>query len=475
MNAKGGPARQTAIVEARRAGINETLLTTPGAARRLRDEIEKDKTFTGGALDPIAEKAKKLNADFERISQHLKTIGELVSGSLQDAFSDLLETVDGWLTAHKNTIIWFSNKAAEISGMIVNKGKEISTIYQLGTAELWRQYGVTQKIDAALKAIGATLQSFWDGSITSKINAALEWAFQPFKWLWDKLQSLGLVGPSVGGGAGGGGGFGAGGGGGFSAAEDSESGGHGAERRGEFGHGAAGAGTGAQGGGGTIPSSGPAGSVYSMIDKAAGGDKRVADAMKAIFEGESDHIKGVFDVGDKNDGGAYGPFQMNMGGGRLGAQFQKATGLDPRDPNNQQAVANWVAKYIKDRPGLNIQSVWHGYQHGLERIRRGQTHPSDTVMNVPTARQAAIKPSANTHLPMTDFHKTLETIRSAKPLAPWQQSMNEHYDNRVFKSNIEIKVAGASPIDRTARPLSGQKMRRLLEIQQQRRRDDYFG
>jgi hypothetical protein len=40
--------------------------------------------------------------------------------------------------------------------------------------------------------------------------------------------------------------------------------------------------------------------------------------------------------------------------------------------------------------------------------------------------------------------------------------MNEHYDNRVFKSNIEIKVAGASPIDRTARPLERTKNAALI-------------
>jgi hypothetical protein len=200
--AKGGVSRQTAIVEARRAGIDETLLTTPGAARRLREEMKDDVAFTGGALDPIAEKAKKLNADFYQVSQHLKTIGELVSGSLQDAFSDLLETVDGWLKAHKNDIIWFSDKAAEISAMIADKSKEILVKYAHLTAELWTQYGITQKIDAALKGIGEILQSFWDGSITNKINAALEWAFQPFKWLWDKLQSLGVVGPSISGGGG---------------------------------------------------------------------------------------------------------------------------------------------------------------------------------------------------------------------------------------------------------------------------------
>jgi hypothetical protein len=138
------PRRQTAIVEARRAGIAETLLTTPGAARRLRDEMEKDKSFTGGALDPIAEKAKRLNADFEAVVQHIKTLGDLASGSVQDAFSDLLETVDGWLRAHRDTIIWFSDKAAEISIAIAEKSKDILIKYKLITTELTAQLFITQ-------------------------------------------------------------------------------------------------------------------------------------------------------------------------------------------------------------------------------------------------------------------------------------------------------------------------------------------
>jgi hypothetical protein len=74
--AKGGVKRQTAIVEARRAGYDDKLITTPGAARRLRDEMAKDEEFTGGKLNPIAEKAKRLNAEWEKFSQRLKSIRE---------------------------------------------------------------------------------------------------------------------------------------------------------------------------------------------------------------------------------------------------------------------------------------------------------------------------------------------------------------------------------------------------------------
>jgi hypothetical protein len=209
-------------------------------------------------------------------------------------------------------------------------------------------------------------------------------------------------------------------------------------------------------GGGDVPESGPPGSVYSMIDKAAAGDKRVADVMKAIFEGESDHAKGVFDVGDQ--GQSFGPFQMDVAGGRLGAQFQNETGVDPRKPENQQAVANWVARYLKKQyaanPNYNPGSTWFGYPHGLERIRRRQVHPSDTVMNRPATKSAPIV--------MPDFHKRLDEIRAAKPLTPWQQSMNEHHDYRVFNSNVDVKVAGGYPIHKTAHPLERTKNATLI-------------
>jgi len=71
-------------------------------------------------------------------------------------------------------------------------------------------------------------------------------------------------------------------------------------------------------------------------------------------------------------------------------------------------------------------------------------------------------PIANTHVAPADFHKALETIRAAKPLTPWQQSTNEHHDHRVVNSNVEVKVAGAYPIDKTARPLERTKNATLI-------------
>jgi hypothetical protein len=489
--ALGGPRRQTAIVEARRAGINETLLTTPGAARRLRDEIEKDKTFTGGALDPIAEKAKRLNADFYSVAQHLKTIAELASGSVQDAFSDLLETVDGWLERHKSTIIWFSDKAAEISGMIVNKGKEISTVYQLGTAELWRQYEVTQKIDAALKSIGKTLQSFWDGSIASKIRAALEWAFAPFKWLWDKLQSLGLVGPSIGGVNGpGGGGFGAG--------EATESGGHGAQRRGRFGHGGAGtSGRGAGGGGGGAGGRTEGGGAGRTAHPRGSAQANIAPAMAAMEdqlrkEGvpeDNVHAAAALLIGQALSESPLNPDEVHDQGTGYGI-------YGARDPRNARShselrktkMLEWLAAHGYARNSLEGQARYMGHEamsdprfaatrralmNATEAGMVAATHVITPNFEAPGVDnsgtrvanvRAALANSRRAVKPVipSDFHKALETIRSAKPLTPWQQSMTEHHDNRTHSSNIEIKVAGASPIDKTARPLERTKNAALI-------------
>jgi hypothetical protein len=450
--------RQTAIREAQRAGIDERLLTTPGAARRLRDEMEKDEAFTGGKLNPIAEKAKRLNAEFEKVKQHLRTISELVSGSLQDAFSDLLEKADGWLKAHRDDIIWFGNKAAEIAKGIAEVTKhEISLLARLeaNTAELMRTQDIIKTIREGLKWLG-------EGSIANKINAALEWAFQPFKWLWDKLQSLGLVGA---GGIGSGGSFGPGAG--------TESGGHGAERRGKFGHGgtvpgARGGGAGGGPGGYGTPlapgSIGAAGSLTALITaeaNRAGIDPRIMEGIRA---GESAH-GAKYDVKDDSLESSWGPFQLNRRRG-LGVEFERDTAAqraklgfgDLRDPRTIPLQARWVANYIKRHGGTNAQ--WMGYRGPRDANPKwGESGYTGNKVDVPPITKVPSTLSSNTP---SDFHKALETIRSAKPLTPWQQSMNEHHDNRVFNSNVDVKVAGAYPIDKTAHPLERTKNATLV-------------
>lgn len=459
--------RQTAIREAQRAGINETLLTTPGAARRLRDEMAKDEAFTGGKFNPIAEKAKRLNSEFEKVKQHLQDIGQLATGPLQDAFSDLLETTDGWLKAHKDDIIWFSNKSAEITHELFAPNiKKFLEEIQPSKQQKEDFLAFTKKVGDAWKIVGDTYRSFWDGSIANKINVALEWAFQPFKWLWDKLQSLGLVGagggigPS-GGAPGGGPGSGRGGETSLEGGEGASGGSHAARERGARGRasGQRGAVGGGSRGGGGVPGSGPiapAGSLTALITseaQRAGIDPRIMEGIRA---GESGHTS-RYDVKDDALESSWGPFQLNRRRG-LGAEFEKETGLDVRNPKTIPAQARWVAQYIKKHGGTNNQ--WMGY-HG-PRDANPHWGESGYQRNEVVVHKGSPDITAKPQIPASDFHKRLEEIRAAKPAAPWQQSMNEHHDNRIHNSNIEIKVAGHFPVDKTARPLERSKNADLI-------------
>lgn len=477
-----GAKRQTAVREAERAGINQTLLTTPGAARRLREEMEKDEAFTGGKLNPIAEKAKRLNAEFEKVKQHLKTISELVSGSLMDAFSDLLKEADGWLKAHRDDIIWFSNQAAELAkniGEVTKSEWRLLVRLEANTAELMRTQDIIKMIREGLKWLA-------DGSIANKINAALEWAFQPFKWLWDKLQSLGLVGPGGTGGteAGAGAGIGAR----FSPGEGTESGGHGTERRDKFGHGGSIGRSGAGGGGrgkmgyrgankdmGAAPTSAEAKATEKEswnFWKTQGLSDAGAAAMVATEQGESNFNPRSF--GDADTGGAHGSFQWHMD--RVN-KILAVTGIDVRTASHldQLKAAKWEGEHGDTQARQAWQAVLHAtsaaeatramtYLFERPRDKPGDTYTRQGYANRILREHGAgiAKPLANLHMPAADFHKALETIRAAKPLAPWQQSMNEHHDNRVVNSNIEVKVAGIYPIDKTARPLERTKNATLI-------------
>jgi hypothetical protein len=104
--------------------------------------------------------------------------------------------------------------------------------------------------------------------------------------------------------------------------------------------------------------------VLRAIHAASKGDAVIEKRMQDIYSGESGH-KNHWDVGDVMDGGAYGPFQFNMGKNRLGWQFQQETKLDPRDPKNLQAMADYTAAKLIDmrKRGQNPASVWHGIVH----------------------------------------------------------------------------------------------------------------
>jgi hypothetical protein len=77
------------------------------------------------------------------------------------------------------------------------------------------------------------------------------------------------------------------------------------------------------------------------------------------------------------------------------------------------------------------------------------------------AAKPPARPTIANPLAPQDFHKALETIRSAKPLAPWQQSMNEIHDYRSVANDVNINIASASA-DLTTRSLSRPKNADLI-------------
>lgn len=126
-------------------------------------------------------------------------------------------------------------------------------------------------------------------------------------------------------------------------------------------------GAGAPAGSGT-PSGSAAGSLTSLIDeeaRKAGIDPRI---MHGIRAGES--LKGDrYDVKSDAVEDSYGPFQLNRRGG-LGAEFERETGLDARDPKTIADQTRWVARYIaKQRardPNWNPGTKWFGYRGDRE-------------------------------------------------------------------------------------------------------------
>jgi hypothetical protein len=112
--------------------------------------------------------------------------------------------------------------------------------------------------------------------------------------------------------------------------------------------------------------------MKQIIDTAAAKNNIDPRIMYGIVRGESiGKTSGEYDVGDNRQ--SFGPFQMYMGGG-LGNNFQRDTGLDPRNMSTLPQQADWIAKEIAKRGGGDaarkwVASQWYGY--GKQQL--GQT------------------------------------------------------------------------------------------------------
>jgi hypothetical protein len=111
---------------------------------------------------------------------------------------------------------------------------------------------------------------------------------------------------------------------------------------------------------------------------------------------------------------SYGAFQLNTQGG-LGNEFQKQTGLDPRDPKNERAAIDWSLKYAAQHGW----GPWHGAaKTGIGRwqgINRGAARPAPPAP-APAPIQAGsqradINPAAN---PADEGHPGAQFRRDVK-------------------------------------------------------------
>lgn len=414
--AKGGAAQATAIKRATLMGISPDELI-PDRVAKMHKAFDAKLKETGW-IDDLSKKSVQLNADFNAITTHLKEMAEQASGPLMSAMSSLLEKTDAWLVKNKDWLVAIGTTFSE--GIARNAAATIDTTKQEWQWLIDGLNGLDNKIKQILgadkdnKGVMALVDAFKSleplvKRVGDAMHVALEWAMKPLQVIIDALRSMGLISP----------------------AEASTGG-----SAGDLG-----GGTGGSAGGASAirASKADVSADAAMIRKAAidaGVDPDVAVAV-AKSEGLGTSYAG----GDS--GSSFGPFQMHFGGmaggsnrgAGLGDVMLRETGIDARDPRNKESTIKWALKYAK----VHGWGDWRG----AARIGVGE-------------RQGLGNPLANVRLPMADFHKALDAIR-AKPVVPWQQSMN-HHDHRVVNSSVAVNVKGGFPVDKTERPLERPKL-----------------
>jgi hypothetical protein len=310
----------------------------------------------------------------------------------------------------------------------------------------------------------------------------LEWAFQPFKWLWDKLQSLGLVMPTSGPGTGRGG----------------EASLEGYERE----RGRASGQRGAVGGG--VRGPGTPGAPYAAgeITNAIGTDQAHYEAFRetvAGFEsggkygmmgGSGGHFAGRYQLG------AIGHPELADTAKSLGvptptiAEFLANPGMQERfferftlnhhkwlmanSPEYRALSADeklaalgyahnqgagGLAKYLRTHQAGH--DAWGTGGDVYERAIRRAINKIGSASSGPSGQSDPHKPGFDPKsVGFHDYHPELHS--SLSPLGHRQFASNAHHDHRQVHSNIDIHVAGAFPVDKTGRPLERTKNASLI-------------
>lgn len=103
--------------------------------------------------------------------------------------------------------------------------------------------------------------------------------------------------------------------------------------------------------------------------------------MEGIRAGESGHGS-KYDSNTQGRDNSWGWAQLNLMGGGLGAQYERETGHNVKDPRYLPAYTRWVAKYINEHNGPNGQWMgFHGTAHADPRWGDAGYDPKITIDN----------------------------------------------------------------------------------------------
>ena len=441
-NRGGAENLSRANLYARTFGIDEDALVAGRMAVFKKAWIEEAKRNEGLA----AEKAVALTRAYNALAAALETVARKADAALFDKFGAVLDHLTKWLDEDSERIVKFFTDLATQVGLVFTDLAKLSPAFVL----LWealKEVGVwLQKIignpDSSGLAGVRHLLEFISGVVMARFVASMVagfvLAFAPLTALLAGLAALGVIsvgaytaGEAVRGWLGGSGGFGAG--------EGTEGGGHGATRRSRFGHGGGGArrGSGSEGGTG-------GGGGGSDEAPRAGGSRSWRNNNPGNIE--------------------YGPFAKAHGAigsdGRFAVFPTEESGTNAQryllfeSPTYKnlmlpQAIAKWapgsennVPAYVAAMGGDTSGKKMSDYSKDeQDKLLASMRKHEGWIVGKPPV------PAVNKLVP--DFHKRLDEIRSAKPLAPWQQSSNEIHDYRSVDNDVNIHVS-ASPVDRTA-------------------------